>query len=387
MSLLVLRVRRVLRHLMRSTARTGWVVVVLSALVYFAIPWKTTDEFAVVLAGVAAGAIFLPELNARLWQMNAADVRETIPRARVERLQRELIASQVELPGWSEHVWNQGLSPLLEAGRDSQAVRRNVVYDVEVRLRQRVVTSRGPVVMNRIRTELGSERFLPPGLSEMFVSVARTSDALLREFRNPGCLSRELVSLPSIVGAATDEEWQAAVIETTKVLVGVGGAPVRLEDCERDGKVVRWRVPVPAPTDRRVRVTTIIEFLDEPSTRTFPVIFAHYYCVDATSITFNLEKNGCLTSLHAAEFFARGLGCPAGELQSYPEDDRASVRYVSPEGSLLWPGSGLLLHWDPEQVSDEVAGGQPRRPAARGGAARTPGTRTTRPRNTGDTRT
>jgi hypothetical protein len=338
--------RRLYKHLTRTTARSAWAIVLVCGVVFFAAPWRTTDEFALVLAGVAAGAIFLPDLTARLWQMSAADVRDTIPLHQREKLQRELISSQVELDGWTDYVWRQGLNPLMQAGSDSQAVRRDVSYRIDVRLRQDVAISRGSVVMNRVRTEFGSDRLLPSGVTRCFVSFARNSDALLAQYSDPACIGRELVSLPSIVGNESHETWQQEVLRTCEVLVGVDGAPVRLKDVECDGPVVRWLLPVsPDHLDRWVRVTVITEFLDEVESRSFPVIFGHYYCVDATHITFNLEKSGCATKLHAVEFFARGLGLPgrgAAALRRGRSRDRP-IRVAAWQPAVARLGSASVL--------------------------------------------
>jgi hypothetical protein len=252
-------------------------------------------------------------------------------------------------------------------------VYRNVSYTIEVHLSQSVETSSGTTIMNRLRTELNADRVVNTDVDRLCVSFARNTDSLLREYENPSCVGRELVSLPSLVGDSSDATWQRAVLETSRVMLGVNGAPIPLSEPECDGSVIRWWLPSPlSPPQSHARVTVVTQYYEEVETRSFPVIFAHYYCLDDTHITFALEKHGWKTNLRAEEFFARGLGCPGGEVKRYTEGDRETVRYASPKGSLLWPGSGVLLHWDPERREVAESGAGARRAPSRARSATRP---------------
>src|SRR5262245_52805217 len=88
MQRLSLIIRRVLVHLTRSKARVAWVLIVLCSVLYASVSEETVRQMTLVLASVAAAAIFLPELSSDLWNMHSDEIQKTVPEKQVEKLQK-----------------------------------------------------------------------------------------------------------------------------------------------------------------------------------------------------------------------------------------------------------------------------------------------------------
>lgn len=339
---------RLIWHMTRTKARAGWTLAILSILAYAVISPRSAaaGQFFLIVTGVAAGAIFLPELSSDLWTIRADEVKRTVPDDRVAELQRVLISANSWSAEWAEVVWNQGLSPLL-AGQKTQVV-WDLKYDITVHLAQAGRPTSGASESNRVETLHRSRRILPKvDPAPLWVSVARTNKALLDEYQFPGCLARELVCL---TGVAL-EDWRKKVTELCQVQITVDGRGLATElDSAPDdlSDVVRWYFNVPAAmrSDVPIPVTIGFDFPMEAGDTSFPVLFSAYYCAGTSEISFRLYPGDRPVSLESYPFIPHGPGRSSGEMRRSPPDAHSqNIMFSTPGNSLLWPGSGVLFSW------------------------------------------
>ncbi|MGH9567877.1 MAG: hypothetical protein ACRD4I_18045, partial [Candidatus Angelobacter sp.] len=193
---------------------------------------------ALVLASVAAGAIFLPELSSDLWTMRADEIRKMMPEKQVAELQKELISAATDGHDWARYVWSEALSPMLAAVHQPLQVQWHLTYDIRVYLNQNVEIAGTQSTIHRVESLCRSERLLPAGdESRIWVSLARTQDALMNEYGSAGCLLREQVNLPDL----PVEMWRAEMLRLSHVNVIVNGRTMPLETSADDSlDIVRW---------------------------------------------------------------------------------------------------------------------------------------------------
>lgn len=337
--------RRLVAHLTRTRARAGWALTAASLLAYLASgDLEGLRQFWLVLTGVAAGAIFLPERDESIWRMSAAQVRAMVPEHRISALQRLLIETRCESPQWADIAWQRGLAPLLDAGRAAELVVWDAKYDISIHLVERQCAD---MAVFRVDTLSRARRALPAVSGKKYwVSVARTEEALQVEYQFPNCLTRELVTLPRVDPAS----WRAAVGDFCRVRMWFDGvaAPVHVDRSDGLSDVVRWYIDVPEEhqTSSAVPYTLQFDFPIPSDERNFPVLFSGYYSAGASEVTLRIDDPAGTSELRYEQFLAYGLGAYAGEF-SRSEDDTHSqqISFSTPQDSLLWPGSGILFHW------------------------------------------
>lgn len=347
-------VRRLIRHLTRSRARVAWFLFAVCALIYVAVEVQVAREFALVLAGVAAGAVFLPELSSNLWTMRARDIRDTIPANRVRDLRRELIAASVVGEDRNRFIWQSVVEPMLEMVDRPLAVQWNLSYDVHIYLDQSIVVGGSEMNTHRLVTTSRNERILPSGEgARIWVSLARTNSALMSEFGKSGCLLRELVDFPGL----PSESWRDEVLRHCTVNVSVNGQPLALETPEGENvDVVRWSTAVPTGADHgsaldSVPVMVSVQYPLGGAVSSFPVIFASYFCVGRTDISFTAyhPDPSVVVSVELEDFLSRKPGGQvSGEMlrRSLVPGNLCGFTFSTRGDAMLWPGSGMMFSWN-----------------------------------------
>ncbi|GAA5084288.1 hypothetical protein [Nocardia iowensis] len=337
--------RRFAAHLTRTRARAGWALTAASLLAYVASGNNEgLRQFWLVLTGVAAGAIFLPERDESIWRMTSAQVRAMVPEYRISALQRLLISARCDSTQWADVVWQRGLEPLLKAGSKAELVIWDAKYDISIHLVERRC---GDLDVYRVDTLSRARRALPEATSRKYwVSVARTKEALQVEYQFSNCLTRELVMMPGVDPSA----WRAAVAGFCLVRMWVDGvaAPVHVDNSEGLSDVVRWYIDIPEEqqTSTAVPYTLQFDFPIPSDERTFPVLFNGYYSAGASEVTLRIDDPSGTSELSYEHFLAYGLGAYVGEFsRSVDSTHSQQISFATPRDSLLWPGSGIVFHW------------------------------------------
>jgi hypothetical protein len=341
-------VRRILLHLTRSKAVVAWMLIIICGALYASVAQETVRQMTLVLASVAAAAIFLPELSSDLWTMRADEIRKTMPEKQVAQLQKELISAATDGHDWARYVWSEALSPMLAAVRQPLQIQWHLTYDIRVYLDQSVEIAGRRSTIHLVESLCRSERLLPAGdESRIWVSLARTQDALMNEYSSAGCLLREQVDLPDLPA----ERWREEMLRLSHVNVIVNGRTMPLEISEDDSlDIVRWEIGLSDNTaDERVPVTVAVSFPLSPDVSNFPIIFASYYCAGQTEISFSVYHPTEAVELQVDDFCSRRAGgMRAHDLVRRIADDGRlnSVTLATAKDSILWPGSGMLFGWE-----------------------------------------
>lgn len=341
-------IRRILTHLTRSKARVGWILVIVCATLYTVVSEDTVRQVALILASVAAGAIFLPELSSDLWTMRAEEIRKIVPEKQVAQLQQELISAAANDLAWAPCVWSEALSPMLAAVREPLQVQWHLTYDIRVYLDQIVDVGGEISTIHRLESLCRSERLLPPSRdSRVWVSLARTYDALIGEYGFPGCLLREQVDLPDVPA----EKWREMMLRLCHLNLMINGRTIPLKIWDPDSlDIIRWEASL-ADEDfdgGRVPVTVSVSFPLSPHVTNFPVIFASYYCAGRTEVSFAVHHSTDSVDLEFINFCSRRAGGVRSHSLVYRKADNgrlATVSFATTKDSILWPGSGLLFLW------------------------------------------
>ena len=284
----------------RDQARKAWLIFfacVAFASVPFTSHWPGLRQGAIVLASLAAGAIFLPELNSGLWRLNAKEIRATIPEHKRRAFYTELIRADCPEDQWAQRwatlMWRRGVIPLLDAAKDTSRIHWDMSYSVSVHLHQEMVVGRRLQHMAHVDTMIGDERVLPATEGALWVSIAGNDASLLSEFNKPNCIVRELVCLPGL----SKKVWDHEVRRLCKIQVRIGSRTV---DFSKENiitvpgdeklKIVRWLVPVLDSERDGTPVSFQVEmgFPTELRESNFPALFAGYYCAGKTQMTFRL---------------------------------------------------------------------------------------------------
>jgi len=332
--------RRVLAHLTRSKARVGWMLIIICGSLYASVAQETVRQMTLILASVAAGSIFLPELSSDLW---------TMPEKQVAQLQKELISAATDGLDWASYVWSEALNPMLAAVREPLQVQWHLTYDIRIYLDQSVEIAGSRSTINRVQSLCRSERLLPAGgESRIWVSLTRTQDALMNEYSSSGCLLREQVEIPDVPA----ERWREEVLRLSYVNVIVNGRTMPLEIAADDSlDIVRWEARFfdNDIIDERVPVTIAVSFPLSPYVNNFPIIFASYYCAGQTEISFSVYHPKETVELQVDNFCSRRAGgMRLHELIRRVADDGRlnTVTFATAKDSILWPGSGMLFRWE-----------------------------------------
>lgn len=347
--------RRAAAHLTRFTARWAYLLLAVCALIYAFIPkdWAiagTAREFVLILASVAVGAIVLPELPSNLWTIDSERVRNLIPNSQREHLARSLVTAESSDSRWTDLVWSKGLSPLLDATREPWQYARDMDYDVTVHLDQVLEAEGKQLPVSFVSVNQKSHRVLVrPDASTVWISMARTSAALNREFLDPSCLARELVPIGDLEG----EAWQQSILDSCQAELFIDG--VRLElvaEAEPDlPDVVRWRIPNNFElAHTRVRVDIRFDFYVSADADSFPVMFSGYYCAGITDISMRLYDEVGSRTLDCEYFVGRALD-PSISMGTTPSRNGVyqQIKFSTGKESILWPGSGVMFRWRSNQ--------------------------------------
>lgn len=351
------------QHLFRAAARRAWAIVGLCFALVVVLDARDSlpelREFLLIVAGVAAGAIFLPELSASLWDLDPQRIRNLVPLAKVRGLHRAIVKASLGADEasvkWGSVVWSQAIEPLLVAGIDQRTIVWDVSYDIAVKLHRTLPSAGEPMPVSRVSTRLRYQRVLPVASDgKIWVSAARTDSAMRNEFQVPACLLRELVPLPAL----GPEAWGTQVLAQCKPTLSVNARPVLLKVAdEQMPDIVRWEATLddPAITKGYVDVEVSFDYPMDSRVTDFPVDFPGYYCAGATRVAFTLDSsNDPAVRLRAQKFLAAGLDRAPEHRE--PEDTGFEQRlvYLSPKDALLWPGSGVHFEWPhrPSEVTE-----------------------------------
>ncbi|RAY12442.1 hypothetical protein DPM19_25180 [Actinomadura craniellae] len=300
-------------------------------------------QFFLILIGVTAGAIFLPELGDDLWKMNADQVRRTVPDHRIVELQRSLIGAKCTSPEWAGIVWREGLNPLIEAGRKPHQIVWDAKYDISIHINGQLLDG---TPYHRVETLSRARRVLPAVRPRRYwVSAARTEEALLTEFGIPNCLVRELITIPSV----DPTRWRDLVAAACQVRMAINGTYLQVQTEPAEGllDVVRWYIDMPSEewAGGLVPYTLQFDFPLQQTERSFPIIFNGYYSAGTTEISLRLSDDSETHRLECSPFIAHGLGSYGGDLVRGDGGNPQFSMFSTPSSSLLWPGSGVLFHW------------------------------------------
>jgi hypothetical protein len=363
------RVRGVYIFLTREEARRAWFIFV-AGVAFASLPWTThwheVQQGAIVLASLAAGAIFMPQLNSGLWRLKAREIRDTIPQHKRREFYPELIRADCSDDEWAQRwatlMWRRGVIPLLDAAHDSRQIHWNVNYDVSVHLAQEVRVGQRRLRMARIETRNDHERIFEPATDNtVWVSVAGNDASLLSEFNADNCLTRELVALPGL----DKKTWAEEVRRLCRVRARIGPRLIEFDadsvvtvPGDDDVRIVRWLVPISSEdmNGELVACQTEIHFPAEVRENNFPVVLAGYYCAGRTILSFRLYHGETEKPKlrYFDEFLSEGGGNIAGwKPERFDTEERQSVTYRTQDDSLLWPGSGIYFWW--EYSTNEVA--------------------------------
>ena len=118
-------------------------------------------QFALIMASVAAGAIFLPEISSNLWTIEATDVNRLIPDSQVSQLQESLVRAQIAEPAWADRVLDSALRPLLAVSKAPHKVLGNFAYEANIHTDVQVRVLGEARVMHRVEASLRAARVLP----------------------------------------------------------------------------------------------------------------------------------------------------------------------------------------------------------------------------------
>lgn len=368
--------------LQRRQARKAWFIFV-AAVAFASLPWTAgwheVREGAIVLASLAAGAIFLPELNSGLWQLDAKEIRETVPEHRRHAFYIELIRADCPddtwAQKWADLMWDWGVRPLLDEARRKRGIRWNMSYEVSVYLNYDVQVAGQRQTMTRVESIIDNERVLPSAPEgRVWVSVCGDEESLQSEFEDECCLSRELVDLPNLDRAT----WAAEVRHLCRVRVQIGQRTITFDEDSKDVvpdhklRIVRWLVPVPSnggdgtPASCRIEVV----FPIAASTTHFPIMFSEYYCAGRTLAAFRLYHGSGPRPILHCRYSKVIQGRPSvdgkmPELGRNSDDgqptevgsmrpqrfDTAELQSITcstsePSDRLLWPGFSIYCWWE-----------------------------------------
>jgi hypothetical protein len=345
---------RIWSHLTRSTARWAYLIAALCLLVYATVPldWPAADpirQVALILTSVAIGGALLPELPTNLWSIDAARVRALVPDHQRAHLAQALIEAESDDPRWNQLVWTHALRPVLAASREPWQYVWDMDYTAAVHLSRSFRVGERERILDAVSVQQKSLRVLSrPGVSRVWVTMARNAEALRDEFTAAGCLGRELVEIGDDV---TGTDWQDAVLELCRVSMSIDGEAIELQPeavPERPG-VVRWYTPADYRIpESRVRLRLAYEFVSEPGVREFGVFFSSYYTAGTTDVTLRLHDEHAPSTVETEYFVAHAL-----DVETRPTVVTTSSTVVTQvsvstgKDSLLWPGSGVIFRWEP----------------------------------------
>ncbi len=349
--------RSLWRHLTRSRAQMGWALALIGILLFGLYPsgWLWSDPFkqlCLIVASVALGAIFLPDITSSLWGLKAEDVKDLVPEAKVRTLQATLVESQVNEARWASHITHSGLFPLIEAGKQPALVMHNVLYSANIRLSSSSAGTGSS--FNYVETRLTAERVIPRIADDerYYVAVARDEASLQGEFDQPGCLLRDVVDTDKL---ASDDEWKRVVSSSVTVELVMDGLTLKgqFEPVEAttgraarslrayfDSEGLRFRQ---RGAERRL-VTVNLDYPLNSKVDRFVALFGGYYSLGTTQVDVRLSgPPAAQINLNYQLFFSHSLGMRDTSAQCTTSNHAAHLVVTTPAETLLWPGSGVVF--------------------------------------------
>ncbi len=341
--------RRVIRHLTRRVALLAITLGCLASLIAIVVgPSTSVGQVMLVALGIFVSVVVLPEAPHRLWNVQPADLADTVPsdqlldasraiaeaidiqsrRADMSVLPEKLIAS----------VWDESLSSILEMIGDPSKVVKNLQYHATV----------SPAEMDSdwhgVDTTIRAERHLPRARdSYVWFSYCSSMSALSAEFdrHSDGCVARELIQLQENEDA---EAWFNRV-EAYRVYFDIDGNRVEESDVQRistsEGYTVRVIFESGVLAERFVSTELKIEYSLPSDVNDLPVKFAAYSVVGTASVTIEVLDNRY--EVDYDEYLS-----PANRNLSFNSDrtSRSTRCTIRTSGHTVLPiGAGAVFSW------------------------------------------
>ena len=361
--------RRLWRHLSRGQARVGWTLALTGVACYglYHNDWPAADpikQFGIVIASVALGAVFLPELSSNLWSIKEDEVRGLIPDDRVRDLEASLVRAQTNESEWGDRILNSALRPLLDVGNTPHKIIGDLAYTANIHPDERISFNGRTLPIHRVETTLRGRRVLPHTSqhSLYWISIARNEAFLYGEFAEDACLFREVVELDD---SWSNEEWRGAIQALSNSRIVLDGVTIEasteppaghiLNTSVSDG-LVRWYFAsadiAKAAFQRERRTITLA--LDYPMTlNRFLVVFGSYYTMGSVQVTIRLYDKTDSLEIHYNTFFGRALSASPVSVSSTTKPGLCKeISVITADDTLLWPGSGLSVWWNQNGAED-----------------------------------
>lgn len=282
-------------------------------------------------------------------------------------LQRVLLRSQVGEAEWANTIMANAMQPLVEiAGRPS-TVLANLSYSVQIHLNERLSVDGNVIDVHRVETLQRARRLLPRsrGRSHMWVSIARNTELIKNEFFDPNCLAREIVEFDA---TWDDERWARAAKELCSARIIIDGVtkvavtkhPDDITDPLPPG-LLRWYFPSDldgAGGALRRPSTVAIDYPMRATQNSMPMLFSSYYCMG--SLSLSLAIYGSMShdvELRCQPFLAQALDRPVDVTPIQKDGLCRQILITTGDQTLLWPGSGVSVWWEPTAMSEGASGG------------------------------
>lgn len=353
------RIRRTFRYLTRSRALGAWMMFFIAALLYAFYPPNlpiadTVKQAALIVASLGLSAIFLPELSSSLWDLKPSEVSALVPEEKVAKLQRALIESKIRDPQWAAQILDSAIEPLVNTAQAPHLVLSSVVYTVKVHLNYATLGGPQGIALSLVESSLEATRQLAQrARADVFwVALARDSAALRQEYREPGCVYREVSDLdPSL----TDEQWRQAMLERCSARAVIDGISIEAildppdVNLESDNpRVIRWFFvsgELAKAVESPYRIQICFDHVAKASDGSFQAAFAAYYIAHGLSFTLSVyPPEDVRYDLEYVSFLGQALPQVVNDSVSHKPIGE-ELRVVTSESSLIWPGSGLYVWW------------------------------------------
>ncbi|MGH9224994.1 MAG: hypothetical protein ACRD2W_14735 [Acidimicrobiales bacterium] len=312
---------------------------------------RAVAELLLIIAGVLFGMLLVPDTSKGIVDSLDLDLRRApeVVSSMTELAWEEMVRSFIAARSSgevAEMATSNGCFPIMRAATGAgRQFRRDMTYSVELRALD-VAGQR----MYKAESRHSCRRSLPG--ENVWISFARTAEALRGEFAEASCLSRELAEFEPLVWQELANQGMFRARMKAGVWEDGGGTPEWLQGND----LLRLHFAgLPAATAGQAPTEVVVwsTFALPYRTTFFPVRFASYFCRGQTRVTFRIEDDA-VTDLEAFVSFAGDLELdPRREVfkvERLPGDPcRAEVSTTSDE-VLLWPGSGVSFVWSRDGV-------------------------------------
>ena len=352
-------VARLWRYISRSRARGAWVMFSLAALLYALYPanyliYETVRSASLIVASIGLSTIFLPELSTDLWSLKASEIRALIPNEKVNELQRAIIQSRVRPEEWADCIVGSAIEPLAATEAQPEIVMFDVSYLVTVHPSCSRALGEKDLKLSLFECSHRATRRLPArGHGDVvWVSLARDYLALQHEYREPGCIYREV---SEIEDRLSDEEWRGIAQKYCAARIVIDGVAVEATmEPPYEGlvspnpRVVRWFFTA-ANFEKAVvephRVEIHFDYVQHEGVSSFPAMFSSYYIADGLRFGFSVyPPEGFRCVLSHETFIAQALPHVMDE-SLHEKALGQELRIVTSDNGIVWPGSGIHVSW------------------------------------------